>query len=180
MYIKFTHALILLVVLTACSKHEAKKEIEINTTKPAGVSEISINLGETRQSPIKQTIISNSQIELGSITLYTPVQIHPIEDKFMDQSTVVSLVLVKRPWYPMDWMITRGFRKSIPTYQTINGLIQKFYVLSPDGRFGGVYFWKSKLHAEAFYDTAWSKEIVDHYGEPAQLIYWSLDLRVQG
>ena len=52
-----------------------------------------------------------------------------------------------------------------PKYQTVEGLIRKYYLLSEDGSTGGgVYLWKSKAHAEKLFTPEWRQFIKDRYG----------------
>jgi len=52
-----------------------------------------------------------------------------------------------------------------PKYQTVEGLIRKYYLLSENGATGGgVYLWKSKAHAEKLFTPEWRQYIKEHYG----------------
>ena len=52
-----------------------------------------------------------------------------------------------------------------PKYQTVDGLIRKYYLLSEDGGTGGgVYLWKSKAHAEKLLTPEWRQFITERYG----------------
>ncbi|MGE5818038.1 MAG: YdhR family protein, partial [Deltaproteobacteria bacterium] len=52
-----------------------------------------------------------------------------------------------------------------PKYQTVEGLIRKYYLLSEDGGTGGgVYLWKSKAHAEKLFTPEWRQFIKERYG----------------
>ena len=45
-------------------------------------------------------------------------------------------------------------------YQTVQGLIRKYYLLSEDGSTGsGVYLWKSRIHAEKLFTPEWRQFI---------------------
>ena len=48
------------------------------------------------------------------------------------------------------------FEASAPSYQNVDGLLRKHYLLADDGRSaGGVYLWESRAKAEALYDQSW-------------------------
>jgi hypothetical protein len=51
-----------------------------------------------------------------------------------------------------------------PKYQTVQGLIRKYYLLSEDGGTGGVYLWKSRAHAEKLFTPEWRQFIKERYG----------------
>jgi hypothetical protein len=52
-----------------------------------------------------------------------------------------------------------------PKYQTVEGLIRKYYLLSEDGSTGGgVYLWKSRAHAEKLFTHEWRQFIKARYG----------------
>ena len=61
------------------------------------------------------------------------------------------------------------FSSTAPKYQTVEGLIRKYYLLSGDGRTaGGAYLWESRAHAERLYTDEWKRFIKDTYGtEPS-------------
>ena len=59
----------------------------------------------------------------------------------------------------------RIFLSTAPTYQGVQGLLRKHYVLSEDGATaGGVYFWKSRAEAEAMYTPSWRSFVKQKYG----------------
>src|SRR5262249_3965425 len=43
------------------------------------------------------------------------------------------------------------FRKIAPGFRTVPGLIRKQFIYAEDGWAGGVYLWKTRADAEAFY-----------------------------
>jgi hypothetical protein len=64
------------------------------------------------------------------------------------------------------------FQSTAPRYQTLPGLLRKYYVLSEDGlTAGGVYLWQSRQAADALYDDAWRAFVTEKYGAPPQVVY---------
>jgi hypothetical protein len=60
-----------------------------------------------------------------------------------------------------------------PKYQTVEGLIRKYYLLSEDGATGGgVYLWRSKAHAEKLFTPEWRQFIKDRYGAEPQISFF--------
>lgn len=57
----------------------------------------------------------------------------------------------------------RLFEATAPTYQQAPGLLRKYYI-GNESRAGGIYEWRSRAHADAFYTDDWRKRITDTYG----------------
>lgn len=56
------------------------------------------------------------------------------------------------------------FENGADNYQTVPGLIRKYYLLSDDGKTaGGVYLWESQEKADAFYNQEWFQFIENKY-----------------
>jgi hypothetical protein len=65
------------------------------------------------------------------------------------------------------------FVGAAPKYREISGLIRKYFLLSEDGgTAGGVYLWKSKEDAEAFYTKEWGNTILARYGAVPSVRYF--------
>lgn len=75
------------------------------------------------------------------------------------QSTAITIVRVKAPWWAPKFLITGRFVDSIPEYAAAPGLIHKAYTFSDSGEFGGVYLWDSRASAERWFDEAWHERV---------------------
>jgi hypothetical protein len=65
------------------------------------------------------------------------------------------------------------FLSTAPTYQGVQGLYRKHYVLSEDGRtVGGVYLWNSRPEAEAMYTESWRSFVREKYGTEPSVTYF--------
>ena len=65
------------------------------------------------------------------------------------------------------------FSSTAPKYRNIQGLIRKYYLLSPDGgTAGGVYLWRSREDAEKLYTQEWKKFIQDKYSSNPVITYF--------
>ena len=65
-----------------------------------------------------------------------------------------------------------AFSKSAHKYNGVAGLVRKYFTVTEDGAaIGGVYLWRSKADAEAFYSEAWKAAIVAKYGSPPTVMY---------
>ena len=93
---------------------------------------------------------------------------------------VVAVVTVEAPWWAPDLLIRQRFASAIPRYAEAPGLLRKYFILSEDGRLGGVYLWRDRAAAEAFYDEAWHRDIEERYGEPAVLTLLASSLQLEG
>jgi hypothetical protein len=71
------------------------------------------------------------------------------------------------------------FLSTAPTYQGVQGLFRKHYVLSPDGATaGGIYLWNSRREAEALYTEAWSSFVREKYGTDPVVTYFDSPVQV--
>ena len=60
---------------------------------------------------------------------------------------------------------TRRFESSAPKYQSLAGLIRKYYIRSEDGGIaGGIYLWESRQAAERVYSGEWRERVEKLYG----------------
>jgi Putative mono-oxygenase ydhR len=71
------------------------------------------------------------------------------------------------------------FESSAPSYQNVDGLRRKHYLLADDGRSaGGVYLWDSREQAEQLYDDAWRQRIAARYDAEPTVTYWESSVTV--
>jgi len=73
-----------------------------------------------------------------------------------------------------------AFIKTVPTFQALPGLIRKYYTITDDRKFGGVYLWQDKASADAHYNDDWKARMVKTYGAPADLTYYSVPIVIEG
>ena len=65
------------------------------------------------------------------------------------------------------------FESTAPRYQSVAGLIRKYYVLAEDGATaGGIYLWRSRADAEAMYTEDWKAFVRGKYGCEPSLTYF--------
>ena len=71
--------------------------------------------------------------------------------------------------------INELYKKRAPEYEKLQGLIQKYYVKTEDGkRLGGIYVWDSKESMEKFSNSELAASIPNTYqvvGEPEKETY---------
>ncbi|MDP9465562.1 MAG: YdhR family protein [Actinomycetota bacterium] len=71
------------------------------------------------------------------------------------------------------------FESSAPSYQKVDGLRRKHFLLAEDGHSaGGVYLWDSREQAEALYDEAWRTRVAARYGSEPQVTYYDSQVTV--
>lgn len=92
---------------------------------------------------------------------------------------VAVLVAVPIPPGAPRAAVLREMETSISTYQALPGLIRKYYTLSDDNRFGGIYLWQSRAAAQAFYNDAWHARVAAR-GAPASVTYYDVPFAIEG
>lgn len=82
---------------------------------------------------------------------------------------VTSLVQFKLPHPITPQEARQRFASTAPQYQTVPGLIRKYYLLAEDGvTAGGFYTWASRADAERLYTDEWRNFVKSKYGcEPS-------------
>ena len=71
------------------------------------------------------------------------------------------------------------FEASAPSYQNVDGLRRKHYLLADDGRTaGGVYLWDSREQAEALYNDEWRARLAARYGSEPHVTYYDSQVTV--
>jgi hypothetical protein len=64
------------------------------------------------------------------------------------------------------------FLSTAPKYQSMPGLIRKYYFLAPDGiKAGGIYLWQSRKDADNLYTDEWKAFVRSKYGSDPILTY---------
>jgi hypothetical protein len=64
------------------------------------------------------------------------------------------------------------FLSTASKYQSVAGLIRKYYVLSQDRKTaGGIYLWNSQAEAEALYTESWKAFVREKYGCDPSVVY---------
>jgi hypothetical protein len=83
---------------------------------------------------------------------------------------VVVIVRVPKPWYAPRAVVVGKMRDTIPVYARLPGLMFKAFSFERDsGDFGGLYFWRDRPSAEAWFNTAWFERVRKERGVEAQV-----------
>lgn len=86
----------------------------------------------------------------------------------MDSTMIKTLVItkVKKPWYAWRSLVVGKMKKSIPDFQKVEGLKEKYFSFTNNHKkFGGLYLWDAEENAKQFFNQAWFERIEKKYGE---------------
>jgi len=73
---------------------------------------------------------------------------------------VVAVVRVPKPWYAPKTVVAGKMRDTIADYVQLPGLLFKAYSFEREsGDFGGLYYWRDRRGAEAWFSPAWFERV---------------------
>lgn len=78
-------------------------------------------------------------------------------------SSVVAGVRIPIPWYAPHRYVVSRMRDSVAQYRAAPGLVFKYFTISDDDQFGGIYLWRDQAAADSFYDEAWRAGVLHTY-----------------
>jgi len=71
------------------------------------------------------------------------------------------------------------FKKIAPLYQSMDGLIQKYFCFSEEGKGAGIYLWETREAAEKiYYGGEWRERIIELYGAEPEIQFYEMLLTV--
>ena len=83
---------------------------------------------------------------------------------------VVVIVRVPKPWYAPQSVVVGKMRDTIPQYERLPGLVFKAYAFERESNdFGGLYFWRDRASAQAWFSSAWFERVRRERGVDAQV-----------
>jgi heme-degrading monooxygenase HmoA len=83
------------------------------------------------------------------------------------REAVATLVTLPVPAGVGRERLVGEFRAALPAYRQVAGLKRKYFILTADGRFGGIYLWESRAAADAWFSPAWHARAKAAYGAEA-------------
>ena len=87
-------------------------------------------------------------------------------------AAVVAIVKVPMPWYAPRAIVAGRMRDSMPQYDSIPGLAYKaFSFARPGGQYGGLYYWKDRASADAWFDAAWFARVEKERGAKPGVLF---------
>jgi len=93
---------------------------------------------------------------------------------------VATLVAIPVPAGTPRAELVRLFDASQPQYRAIPGLVRKYYTIGSDGRAGGVYLWRDRAAADAFFTDSWKADVARRWGQPADLSWFEVPIALDG
>jgi heme-degrading monooxygenase HmoA len=82
---------------------------------------------------------------------------------------VATLVTIATPAGVTRERIVAEFRAAVPAHQKVDGLMRKHFIISGDGRFGGLYLWRDEAAAQRWFNDAWLQRVRRTYGSEARI-----------
>ena len=82
---------------------------------------------------------------------------------------VVALVTIPTPSGVARERLIAEFRAALPVYERVAGLKRKYFIITGDGRFGGIYQWESQVAADAWFNPGWHERVKKTYGASAAI-----------
>ncbi len=93
---------------------------------------------------------------------------------------VAVLVAIPIPAQLPEAKLRQLFEQSEPQFRVLPGLIRKYYTIGDDHRAGGIYLWRSRAAAEAWYTDAWKAGVLKQWGQPASVTYFAVPVVLEG
>jgi hypothetical protein len=86
--------------------------------------------------------------------------------------TVVVVSLMPMPVGATRDQLVAGFRAAAPAFRTLPGLLRKYFVVTTDGRVGGVYVFATRYAAEQHFSDTWRMRTTATYGATPTLTWY--------
>ena len=90
---------------------------------------------------------------------------------------VVTLTKVKTPWYAIPFLLKKGFRKAVPEFESVEGLLFKYFSSVREhgvSYFGGIYLWENRNATERQFSSKWFERVKKRYKDPGRVEYYAL------
>jgi len=82
---------------------------------------------------------------------------------------LATLVTIPTPPGVTRERLVAEFRAALPVYEKIAGLKRKYFIITGDGRFGGIYQWANQAAADAWFNPGWHERVKKTYGASAAI-----------
>ena len=104
-------------------------------------------------------------VPLAAVVLSTQVNAQTLPSIAASTTLVAVIVKVPKPWYAPRAVVVGKMRDTIPQYQNLPGLNYKMFSFARmDGHFGGIYLWRDRASAEAWFNPGWHERVKKTYG----------------
>jgi hypothetical protein len=140
-----------------------------------------------RRHPVRITIErSNKEKSMIATMILAAVATAAVTSVAFAQSTpsassgpVAVVVSIPIPPGVSREQTVAGMQKAVPQYQALPGLARKYFTLSDDGKFGGIYLWNSRAEAQAWFSDAWRAKATATYGAAPQVTYFDAPIVIE-
>ena len=86
---------------------------------------------------------------------------------------VVVVVKVPKPWYAPRSVVVGKMRDTIAQYANLPGLAFKAFSFEREsGDYGGVYYWRDRASAKAWFNAAWFERVRKERGSEAKVTFF--------
>ena len=87
---------------------------------------------------------------------------------------IVAIVTFHMPKATTAEEMSAPFQAAVPMFQSVPGLLTKYFYVSEDGRrAGGVYVWASRADADRLYAGEWRAMVEAKFGGPPTIDFLS-------
>ena len=92
---------------------------------------------------------------------------------------IVAIVRVPKPWYAPRQVVLGKMRDTIPQYAQLPGLAFKAFSFEREsGDYGGVYFWRDRASAQAWFGPAWFERVRKERGSEGQVRFFDAPVSI--
>jgi hypothetical protein len=85
----------------------------------------------------------------------------------MQTTSIVAVVTFQLPEATTAERMSSAFQAAVPMFQSVAGLLMKYFYVSEDGRrAGGIYVWASRADADRLYNGDWRAFVEKKFGAP--------------
>lgn len=93
---------------------------------------------------------------------------------------VVVIVRVPKPWYAPRMLVVGKMRDTIPQYAILPGLMFKAFSFEQDsGDFGGLYHWRDRASADAWFNRSWFERVRKERNVDAQVRFFDAPVTIE-
>ena len=97
-----------------------------------------------------------------------------------NSAAVATIVEIPIPAGIGKEKVVEGFAASVSTFQRVPGLLRKYFITTPQGKFGGIYLWKDETSAKAWFTEAWSDRVKREYAQAATVEWFDTPILLAG
>lgn len=115
---------------------------------------------------------------LSALCLSLSVSTHAVAQDQASPPPVATIVTIKTPASISRPMLEVEFKRAVPIYEKIPGLIRKYFIADAE-QFGGMYLWKDRASAEAWSSSAWRAKAKSLYGSEPEVRWFDVPVQIE-